>query len=999
MSTGLGSTLTDDQKTYELPTDKSLPNPAVFDPTPTHPRKGTQGAIDTLLVYTEDDRRGPIPLKRLTITNNSTITMYPVLRDGNEAETSAGSGVGLYDPWDPTKQEYRGYIGYKVTENGSTKYFFGLKSGESITIRVPLVFWNAARIGLVTDGRYLTPNLTAAPPESNPYNYDPNAMKIITSAVNPDIGDEGDYTGNGVVMWYRAALKAPALDAPDQLAEWTIRDPYLGTKTITDRLNEVNAKINDSEKVTLINYDVSYVDNMFLPVAMAALDVPLPDGAGTNPRIYPPNPAYGWIGAINDPKDLVTKIQSFTTGDAKKHNTLLGTYFGGFGWPIYNIPPDPIGGVKIPAGQNVFAQSPLASVITSYDPFNKHFMLTTGGTDPTFINIGSEGTTSTGNKVYLSTPGALVPEDSDPEKRKKIDLLLAEFQKAQTDKTQILIVGRPADGYTNPIPDNTHVTGVFPATDQSGPYVTIDQKLQGPLNGTFDFFRPVTDYASTAMYNIWYSWVKYYLDHLPAYTEYTNIINGSVDQDGAYLTFDADRPALIPGMVVAGSGLNGAGNETTPVTIVKVISNRKVMLSQLATATFANFSGQYTITKPIPLPTMDVGHPALQPTSFTMDFNTQDSDKNDPTVKAGQARAPLKFAETVYVIMNAMAQIPKSDDPKVKTPHILELMNNVIGGNMGKIFGGSDPVSERRRFSTDGLGLSAVIRDMIKSVLRGVTDFTKFTDTTLWYPEPSKGHGNKDFNVFNLDPFVWFVHDVLKFSGYGFSLDDDTADVGAGNATKLQMTVAGVKGLPNPNEWTIQAVYGPVGPVDAKWDPSQTRAYGLDIKGATNKAPITITSSAKQNLIDGDQVVISNVQGNTAANNGGNNPAFWIVANSIPASKTFDIVGSDGTASGTYVADTGKWTGLPLHFLTVDAHSVYWKLKGTDRDAGFQGAFVTSQQISNKLGTVWIQQLGDDGKNSNLQAELAINTNLLDADNNPLGPGTYKILFRGQLPK
>src|SRR5215470_7620547 len=207
----------------------------------------------------------------------------------------------------------------------------------------------------------------------------------------------------------------------------------------------------------------------------------------------------------------------------------------------------------------------LAAVITSYDPFNKHFMLTTGGTDPTFINIGSEGTTSTGNKVYLSTPGALVPEDSDPEKRKKIDLLLAEFQKAQTDKTQILIVGRPADGYTNPIPDNTHVTGVFPATDQSGPYVTIDQKLQGPLNGTFDFFRPVTDYASTAMYNIWYSWVKYYLDHLPAYTEYTNIINGSVDQDGAYLTFDADRPALTPGMVVAGSGLNGAGNETTPV--------------------------------------------------------------------------------------------------------------------------------------------------------------------------------------------------------------------------------------------------------------------------------------------------------------------------------------------------------------------------------------------------------------------------------------------------
>ena len=71
---------------------------------------------------------------------------------------------------------------------------------------------------------------------------------------------------------------------------------------------------------------------------------------------------------------------------------------------------------------------------------------------------------------------------------------------------------------------------------------------------------------------------------------------------------------------------------------------------------------------------------------------------------------------------------------------------------------------------------------MIKSVLRGVSDFTKYPDAiendkhVVWYPNPSLKRGKQDFNVFNLDPFVWFVHVKLGFSGYGFSVDDDTAD-------------------------------------------------------------------------------------------------------------------------------------------------------------------------------------------------------------------------------
>jgi len=35
-------------------------------------------------------------------------------------------------------------------------------------------------------------------------------------------------------------------------------------------------------------------------------------------------------------------------------------------------------------------------------------------------------------------------------------------------------------------------------------------------------------------------------------------------------------------------------------------------------------------------------------------------------------------------------------------------------------------------------------------------------------PQPIK------FGIYNIDPYVWFVHVQLGFSGYGFSVDDDT---------------------------------------------------------------------------------------------------------------------------------------------------------------------------------------------------------------------------------
>ena len=99
--------------------------------------------------------------KQITITNNSTSqTIYPFLEDANNRTATSGdpspapnyTGTGMFDPFDPLNQEYRGYIGYTEQVNGQTVTDMGLLPGHSITIDVPLVFWDAGRIIITTDG-------------------------------------------------------------------------------------------------------------------------------------------------------------------------------------------------------------------------------------------------------------------------------------------------------------------------------------------------------------------------------------------------------------------------------------------------------------------------------------------------------------------------------------------------------------------------------------------------------------------------------------------------------------------------------------------------------------------------------------------------------------------------------------------------------------------------------------------------------------------------------
>jgi hypothetical protein len=900
-----------------------------FDPAPTNV---AQSLVQQVLVYAADHDGNAIPVKTIRLRNNAAFTVFPVMRDANEAETGGTNSVGLYDPYDPTQTEYRGYVGY---QGGDGRYYFGLRSGQEITLRVPLVFWNGARMGILTDGRYLTP--AAGLP--NPLYYDPNAQRVVAPAERPASagGGPGNPATDGVVMWYRTAKLAPALDSPDQLLEWTIRDgPYLGNPQITARTGGL---IPDSEKVTLINYDVSYVDNMFLPVAMEALDVPVP--APPVPFTQNRGP-YGWIGATNTTANLQGKIRAFTAPGG----ALLGTYFGTNGWPFYNIPPDPQGEFKIPAGQNIFAQSPLAGANSSYDLLNNHFMLSSGGTGPIKVSIGAEGTASSGNVLTL-TPN--------------VDVALV-----RALVPGAAVVGYPPADRPAPLSPGTKITRILHVSTGAGDpsRVELDRPLIASQEGcTFDFFRPVDDYASTALIRVWFSWANHYLALTAGTASQTAV--GAVVTNSATLRFGAPVGGLVPGMQVTGPGLDNAdpAREKGGVVILQVAGDRRsVVLSQLARENHALAEGRtYAFVKPQPLP-------ATPPDLYTFDFSENPAEPQ---------RVPAEFAEKVYLIMASMAQIPKNPDPTTKTPHVLELMNNVIGGNMGFIFD-----TNERRFSTEGLGISATIRDLIKSVLRGVTDFTRYAEfdtdgVQAWYPDPAEPRGGQTFNVFNLDPFVWFVHVKLGFSGYGFSLDDDTADVGAGEATQLMVTIGGIKGLPNTNQWTIQAVYGPVtGAGD--WDPTKTVSFYEAITAATPTSPIVI-SSLQHGLRNGEQVTLDQVEGNLAAN------GTWTVAN--VTTDTFELVGSTG--NGAYTGG-GRWTRGPLPYISgVDALDVYWKLKGDDRQAGFTGALLTGPGVPKK-GAIRLAQLGD-----NLLAILALNAPLTNPDGTPLAKGRYTWTFSG----
>ncbi len=251
-------------------------------------------------------------VKTVTITNNLTEPIYPIL----EGQNSKGA---QYDKNDKgINQEYRVYVGYS---QGGTN-FFGLLPGQSITVPIPQAIWDSGRLDIVAD----TPETAQTFLSSGlPFNYSPSAA----TNVEPITGTDGV-----LFLYHDATPKGIGADAPSQLVEWSVRD-----KSVTPDVG------------TSVDYDLSYLDHMYLPVAVEA--TPGPGHPGK----------VGYIGTTLTGAQFQSTLQKFVSG------SLLNGYFGGQGWPEYDLgtsnPNDPI---KIPGGYNILELSAATSAYNINSP-------------------------------------------------------------------------------------------------------------------------------------------------------------------------------------------------------------------------------------------------------------------------------------------------------------------------------------------------------------------------------------------------------------------------------------------------------------------------------------------------------------------------------------------------------------------------------------------------------------------------------------------------------
>jgi len=786
-------------------------------------------------------------LKTITLTNNSDDTVYPILQGANSRTTATSDswyGTPVFDPHDNLNNEYRGYIGYTLDGND----YLGLPGHSTITINVPLVFWDGGRINVATDPTYLTPpGATTDSSPANPFhfyynnpfetdlastsvgsnalnftglqgnpgvtpatlanNFVPNTILVtgpgvpantyiqslgsgtltLTQNITPTtdlltnvqftfawpipaVGDKpaGPATDrfvvdavsasaglDGKIMWYHAlASQTPANDAPDQLLEMTFRDGYLsGLPTAQHGL------IPESEQHALVNYDVSYVDSILQPVAMEATNVPIQNSPGDAPP-------FGWIGASQSVTELQDKIAAFASDDPAVNG--LGQYFGGDGYPSYYYPNASASGVKLPSGQNLFGDSPFNDVRSSYD--NNLYALTSGGTTTIGQIIGgTTQNTSDVNYLWLST----APKDLS-----KLKALAAGL----AGGSQYDVTSSGGD-----LLQGTKITQVV--LDAQG-QPTGQVFLSATTTGThapyvYTFARPASDYAASRIINLWYSWANYYVQNAGVAPQ---SLSAGTTKDSRLLTLSSP---VAPGTLVPGMAVQGA-NIPAGATIMEVGSDGvSIYLSKVASATTIA-AEMYAFASPSMSAILGAGDATV---GTLLNFTGL-----DPTTA-------LAFAQNAYEVMAAMSTI--APDGSVH-PLPVQLMFNVIGCNVGKL-------TNIQGIGDDKDDISNEIRDMTKSLLRGVTDFkTDVEADGNWYPDPSVAAGGQKYNVYNLDPFVWFVHKRLGLSGYGFSVDDDVADVGADLATTLSVGIAGLGSpgdqfpLPQQAEWTFGAPYGPV---------------------------------------------------------------------------------------------------------------------------------------------------------------------------------------------
>ncbi len=330
--------------------------------------------------------------------------------------------------------------------------------------------------------------------------------------------------------------------------------------------------------------------------------------------------------------------------------------------------------------------------------------------------------------------------------------------------------------------------------------------------GPYTFTGESYSYVVRKLIDVWYGWADYYARQLNdsgpnqapsgSFSGTTTANKNREDQNSLLLkitegSFNMDL--LRVGDVVTGTAgtltPNTSDDPSLNYTITKINKTARtvelslpVAVRDATTAVFSFAPPKYIVrSKDAP---MAPGTAGTIP--YTLDFSSG---------TAAQQKSALDFARTVYDVMQSFSLLI---DPDTLMSRSALLLRYSIGGNVGSFTTNDEFADRTGRHTTLPHDRTHVeLRDEIKSILRGVFDFLDPTvaDPVNWYPDPAvptpgatldKGSGPKsiDFGVYNLNPYVWFVHTQLKMSGYGFSLDDDVANTTA-NTSSIEIAFGG----------------------------------------------------------------------------------------------------------------------------------------------------------------------------------------------------------------
>ncbi|MDX1836982.1 hypothetical protein DIZ81_04760 [Legionella taurinensis] len=240
-----------------------------------------------------DNKSFTVKPKTITVYNNSETVIYPVISTSKNAVNEWIQGCLRTSSPYPTEKVYKLYVNEDQ----------GIAPGSSVTITLPL-------FSQIANGKYITWW---------------NGGRVVLADKSENLRDSGDQrlsaktegvscSGKGTACTltiYSSDTQFPE-NIYAQLSEFTFGDSIIPPGQSVRLLKPEN-----------VGYNISYVDHVYLPIAIGPKN----------------NPYIGYSGSTQLLSDFRNHLEQFL-------NTDIGN-----GWPVYNLDE-----LKLPGGYNIFAQ-------------------------------------------------------------------------------------------------------------------------------------------------------------------------------------------------------------------------------------------------------------------------------------------------------------------------------------------------------------------------------------------------------------------------------------------------------------------------------------------------------------------------------------------------------------------------------------------------------------------------------------------------------------------